>query len=158
MKREKLHPIWYLHPTIFAVVGLVFIALAGGELATNLRYSDAIQTTGVVTGHYTPPGEDTTALVVEWADANGDSHELVSSVRTSNPIDIGTSVPVQYLEDDPGSARVATWSEKWFGFTIFGGMGALFVVIAGGVGYWILRSRKYVPDVPDEPTDQHRSE
>lgn len=158
MKREKLHPIWYLHPTIFAVVGLVFVALAGGELATNLRYSNAIQTTGVVTGHYTPRGEDTTALVVEWTDASGAVHEVVSSVRTNRPTAVGTRVPVQYFDGDPGSARVATWSEKWFAFSVFGGMGALFVAGAGGVAYWILRSRKYVPDVPDEPTDQHRSE
>ena len=62
----------------------------------------------------------------------GESFEIIGSVRSnSRGYDLGDSVPVMYLPDDPQSARIKSFLEQWFAILIV----SMFALIFNGI--WV---------------------
>jgi Protein of unknown function (DUF3592) len=83
----------------------------------------------------------------EKSDSDGSTYSPVVHFRASNgaeitytesfsgnppPYDVGESVEVLYLPDDPREARIKGYMSLWLGESILGGMGALFAAIGAG--------------------------
>lgn len=71
------------------------------------------------------------AEVVSFTDASGAQHEFKSRIATSDPFEVGASVPVRYDPGDPSDATIDTWFRLWGFPLIFAGAGVLMAVVGG---------------------------
>lgn len=129
----RLNPASLFARILFTAVtlGLLVGAVASGW--DNVRFRGAPTTTGVVVEHeYAPIADryggtsDGWKLVVEWTDEDGETWRTPTSFATSDPREIGSEVPVQYVPGDQGMVRIATWSDKWGMSALIGGFALLF--------------------------------
>jgi hypothetical protein len=99
-----------------AVEGQV-IELAGGGGGSGRR-----------SGSYYP--------VVRFATQDGRKIEFRSSMGSNPPaFGVGEMVTVRYLPDQPESAGIDAFFSLWFLPLMFGGMGAIFLLVAGGMAF-----------------------
>jgi Protein of unknown function (DUF3592) len=138
---------------IVGLIGLVFLPIGIGFWVNNSSFErDAEKTTGTVIDHVTKTSYDrdgdrsvTYAPKVRFTAADGQDYEFTDSISSSNKKDIGSRVDVLYKPDDPSDARIDSVARRWLFPGIFGGVGALMVLI--GVGLLIAGLRQ--PDLPD---------
>lgn len=87
----------------------------------------------------------TYAPVVEWSDPAGTRQEFVGSVASSPPsYERGERVAVLYPPGKPGRARIADFTNRYFMPLIFGGLGAVFALVGGGIVLFHLRNRRRI--------------
>lgn len=122
-----------IFPIVFGLVALIMFGVAIYLANRNARYDKGIRTAGVVVDHVrhsNSDGADTFALVIDWQSKDGNIHQFTTDYSTSHPDPIGTTIPVEFLPDDPSTARAGTWASKWLGPAITGLIGVVFGFLA----------------------------
>ena len=122
--------------TIAIIFSLIGLAAWGGALAlaaNTIRFrSSAALADGVVTD--LAYRDKTARPVVEFVDARGIKHEVVSSVGSDPPAySIGEHVRIYYQVGRPEQARIGTTLEGWGGAGFLGLFGTAFGGIGGGM-------------------------
>ena len=138
---------------IVGLIGLVFLPIGIGFWVNNTSFErDAEKATGTVIDHtmkvsYDRDGDrsESYAPDVRFRAADGKDYEFTDSISSSKKKEIGSQVDVLYKPADPSDARIDSVARRWLFPGIFGGVGALMVLIA--VGLLIAAFRQ--PDLPD---------
>jgi hypothetical protein len=74
--------------------------------------------------------------VVTFTTQDGRKVEFRSNMGSNPPaFRVGEIVRVRYLPDDPDSAGIEAFFSPWFLPLMFGGMGAIFLLVAGGIAF-----------------------
>ncbi|MFM7260673.1 MAG: DUF3592 domain-containing protein, partial [bacterium] len=81
----------------------------------------------------------TRAEVVEFTTPDGARHEFRSRISSSDPFEVGASVPVRYNPADPTDATIDTWFRVWGFPLIFLGAGLIEIVV--GIGFLAVARR-----------------
>ncbi len=121
---------------IFLFVGVVTLGVAGyAAIRTGSWLSNSVETTGKVTDHESRRSRKgrTIAERVTFADPEGVEHEFVSSISSSSPFPIGSSVPVRFDPANPNVAAINTPFRNWFIPGLLGTMGLIFAFLGGGI-------------------------
>ncbi len=128
---------------IFAGVGaLGLVVWIFWSLAVKKFLSRAQKATGVITSLVPRRSSGTGATSVTYAPAvrfqtaAGQQVDFVSRVSTSRGGEVGGSVEVLYLVDNPQQAKINRFSSLWLGPLIFGLIGGVFAAV--GVALWLL--------------------
>lgn len=133
---------------VFLVVGVGMLAGAAfAERSARQFETEAIAASGTVIDLSRRSSDDgyTYAPVVEWFDGAGTRHEFVGSVASSPPsYEVGESVAVRYRAGQPGRARIADFANRYLLPLIFGGLGAVFAVVGGGIVVFFVRNRRRI--------------
>lgn len=66
---------------------------------------------------------------VTFQDGQGATHEFVSSLSTSHPYAVGSTVPVRYDPNEPTSAGIDTHFRNWFIPGLLFAMGLVFTLV-----------------------------
>lgn len=74
---------------------------------------------------------------VTFQDAQGATHEFISTLSTSHPYTVGSTVPVRYDPSEPSSAGIDTHFRNWFVPGLLFLMGLFFTVF----GYFVRPKR-----------------
>lgn len=114
----------------------VLLGVAGWLAADNLRFAErAARAPGEVVELVTSRGSKGGTLyspIVRWQPLEGEPRTLRSRTASSPAaFTVGERVTVLYDPEDPGEARIQAFSEQWLAASITGGMGTLFLLIAG---------------------------
>lgn len=144
-------------PGIFAVVGIVLLVLgawryqstksfiasasvAEGEVVELVRKESTQRSTGAQRGTRSV----TFAPLFRFRTADGQEIEVISNLGSNPPSHRpGDLVSVYYDAEDPYNARIDSFMDLYFLALMFGGMGALFFLIGGGMlGFAVLKSRR----------------
>lgn len=124
----------------FLFVGLVTQGVAGyAAIRTGSWLSTSVETTGKVTDHESRRSRKgrTIAERVTFADPEGVEHEFVSSISSSSPFPIGSSVPVRFDPSNPNVAAINTPFRNWFIPGLLATIGLVFTFLGGGI--WMKR-------------------
>ena len=124
----------------FLFVGLVTEVVAGyAAIRTGSWLSTSVETTGKVTDHESRRSRKgrTIAERVTFADPEGVEHEFVSSISSSSPFPIGSSVPVRFDPSNPNVAAINTPFRNWFIPGLLATIGLVFTFLGGGI--WMKR-------------------
>lgn len=134
---------------IFAAVGLVFVGgggwiyLADRELAANGVHAQG--TVIDVVGSRDSDGDHTYRPVVEFLDEGGTRHEFTGKVGSNPPAhSTGESVDVIYSPWSPADAMIDSFVDRLLLPLAFGGFGAVFAAVGGGMLFAWFRRRKIV--------------
>jgi hypothetical protein len=132
---------------VFTLVGLTLtVAAAVLTWSTVSFLDDAEQVTGQVVGFErsrdTDNRRDVFRPVVRFTDEDGKAHTFVSSTA-SNPPDyvMGETVSVVMRPQEPGSARLDTFADRWLIPAILAGVGMVFLLIGGFLVARLLAAR-----------------
>jgi len=91
------------------------------------------------------------APTFQFQDATGSPHTVSSSLYSSPPeFQVGDRVPVLYRQDNPQSARIASYWQVWGGSTLLGIGGGLELMVGFGILFWpkmISRFRGRAPSI-----------
>lgn len=133
---------------VFASIGALVLGLAGVAIVLDQRnQANAERAQGVVINLSIKRGDNgaTFAPVVEWRDAQGTRHVLISNT-SSNPasFDRGERVEVLYDRAKPAQATINSFGQRFTGILIFGGIGLVFVLIGGPLVYFYMRRRRVI--------------
>jgi len=123
----------------FLAIGALFLIIA--LLLWNKTRSflaHAKETTGTVVEllevRDKDDGSSTWKPVVRFTPSDGSDITFAASFSSKPaPYDVGDSVEVLYLPDDPHEARIKGFSSLWLGTAILGGMGLAFAGIGAGI-------------------------
>ena len=121
----------------FAAIGLAL--LAGGLLwwqSTRSFLAQASMAEGTVVALRLSRSSDSSAYypVVRYATADGRTIEFVSSAGSNPPsYSEGEKVQVLFQPANPRHAKINGFFSLWGGPLIFGGLGAVFLAIGGGI-------------------------
>lgn len=123
----------------FLAIGALFLIIA--LLLWNKTRSflaHAQQTTGTVVEllevRDKDDGSSTWKPVVRFTSRDGSDITFAASFSSKPaPYDVGESVEVLYLPDDPNEARIKGFASLWLGTAILGGMGLVFAGICAGI-------------------------
>lgn len=78
-------------------------------------------------------GSSTWKPVVHYETADGKGITFSSSFSSNPaPYDVGETVEVLYLRDDPGDARIKGFGSLWFGAALLAVMGCVFAAVGAG--------------------------
>lgn len=151
---------------VFGVVGIgLLVGAVVSVQHTRSFLADAVGAPGTVQQLVPRTSTDsdgrsstTFAPVVEFTTARGESITFVSSTSSSPPAyQVGETVEVLYLADDPRDARIHDWFSLWGLPTILGGLGSVFTAVAGGLTLVGRRARRNglsgMPSDLDEDSD-----
>lgn len=116
---------------VLALIGLIFFAIGGGFGVYSMRQGEnAGRVTGEVIRLQFAGGKGGTKPVVQYV-VDGRNFEILGSVSTSPPAyQVGEKVTVLYPRDNPADGSIDSFVERWLFAVIFGGIGALLIVIA----------------------------
>ncbi|GHO85830.1 DUF3592 domain-containing protein [Dictyobacter formicarum] len=123
--------IFFLVGLIFGIVAIVFWfssqSFLGGTVSAtgqivSCRYSTNSSSNHVATANSTCRPD------VRFTTQSGQEITFTSSISSST-YNKGDNVPVLYHPNHPGDARIADFVSLWLFPLIFGGMGALFLII-----------------------------
>ncbi|MCK6617394.1 MAG: DUF3592 domain-containing protein [Cyclobacteriaceae bacterium] len=112
--------------------GVVFILIGiGTYLLFNYIEADAVEVQGrVVDLRPSPSGGDGFAPVIEY-EWNGQTKTHYSEVYASPPdFEAGQVVPVYVNPSNPDTATIIYEETGWIFISVFGGIGAVFIIIA----------------------------
>lgn len=127
-----------------AIVKFVFL-LAGVAMLAGAAYmyqstrsflAKAITTQGTVVELVRSRSSDSSTYrpVVRFKDRAGREHEFTSSTGSNPPsYSTGEIVEVYYLSERPDDAKMSGYFALWGGASIFAGLGAVFVLVGGGM-------------------------
>jgi len=91
----------------FLLFGIFMMIFSINMIVDTKQKSEIyVETQGIVVDHrynYDSDGDDTTSIVVEYT-VDGKKYRKTSSLGTSNPKPIGTSVPIEYDPNNPSEA------------------------------------------------------
>jgi hypothetical protein len=124
---------------IFGGVGLLMGLIAGGMIVhTQSWLGRTVAVAGRVTELAGGGGTGRSARsyypVVAFTTQDGRKIEFRSNMGSNPPaFSVGEAVRVRYLPDDPDSAGIEAFFSLWFLPLMFGGMGVIFLLVAGGV-------------------------
>jgi len=132
---------------VYIFLGVGSLMLVGAMLAWNSTrgfIAHAQTTTGKVVElrevRDKDGGSSTWKPVVHFTAAGGQDVTFSSSFSSNPaPYDVGDTVEVLYLRDDPGDARIRGFGSLWFGATLLAVMGLVFAAIGAG---FLLASRQ----------------
>ncbi|QOI98314.1 MAG: DUF3592 domain-containing protein [Flammeovirgaceae bacterium] len=116
----------------FGFFGVVFILIGiGAYLLFNYIEADAVEVQGhVVDLRPSPNGGDGFAPVIEY-EWNGQTKTHQSEVYSSPPdFETGQMVPVYVNPSNPDIVTIIYEETGWIFISVFGGIGAVFIVIA----------------------------
>jgi hypothetical protein len=111
----------------------------GTVLAQSLSHSSGMQPSNASARRTTAASRPTRAEVVEFATPDGVRHEFRSRISSSDPFEVGASVPVRYNPADPSDATIDTWFRLWGFPLIFMVAGVLEIVV--GIGFMAVAHR-----------------
>jgi hypothetical protein len=130
-------------PALFSLVGLGLLAPA---LWVGYRSWAFLQVAQAVPG---------TVIGLEWSDSDdssgarprvryevrGEPYQITGNSWSSPPAyAIGDQVRVLYPPGQPKAAQLESWFDFWFLPALLGGIGLLFTLVGGGVGYLLWKS------------------
>lgn len=132
----------------FLLVGVAMLAGAGWAENSARRFeASAERASGTVIEFARRRSDDgyTYAPVVEWRDARGTRQEFVGSAASNPPsYERGETVAVLYPPGMPGRARIADCTNRYFLPLLFGGLGAVFALVGGGIAFHYLRRQRQI--------------
>ena len=122
---------------VFAVIGAGMLLGAGAMQASTrsfLAHASAVQGTVVaLQPKRSSDGSATYSPVVRFQHG-AQRIEFTSPTSSSPPgYQVGETVPVLYLETNPYAAKLNSFFSLWGGALILGGLGAVFLLIGGGM-------------------------
>jgi hypothetical protein len=131
----------FLLPGLFGLVGLGLLVPAlwsGYQSWAFLRIaSDA---PGIVTALEWNDDTNNGARPVVRYELRGEPYNITGTVWSSPPAyAVGDQVQVLYPPGQPRAARIYSWFEFWFVPTLLGGIGLLFALVGGGIGFLMWR-------------------
>ena len=137
---------------IVGLIGLVFLPIGIGFWISSSSFErDAERTTGTVVDNVTKTSYDrdgdrsvSYAPKVRFRAGDGKEYEFTDSISSSDKKEVGSTVDVLYRPGDPSDARIDSAVRRWLFPGIFGGIGALMLLIAAGLLIAGLRQ----PDLP----------
>ena len=131
---------------IFGSLGLAFVAIAAWFYLDDRRFAEsALHADGTVVAMPESGGSDGYSYtpVVEFRDRDGIPHRFASGVSSNPPrYSTGERVEVLYDPEAPDEARIDSFLDRQFLPTVFGGLGALFAAIGGGLLFFVVRGRR----------------
>jgi hypothetical protein len=134
---------------LFAVIGAGMLVGAGAMRANTrsfLAHASATQGTVVALQPKRSSDGSTTYSPVVSFKHGAQLIQFTSQTSSSPPgYHVGETVPVRYLEMNPYDAKLDSFFSLWGGALILGGLGAVFLLIGGGMILVPLR-RKRVDD------------
>jgi hypothetical protein len=134
---------------VFAILGAGMLVGAGAMRANTrsfLAHASAAQGTVVALQSKRSSDGSTTYSPVVRFKHGAQLIEFTSQTSSSPPgYHVGETVPVRYLETNPYDAKLDSYFSLWGGALIVGGLGAVFLLIGGGMILVPLR-RKRVDD------------
>lgn len=132
-----------LAPLILRFAGYVLAGLSFASLALAfflaqkalLFADDVVRTTGTVAGYRESPQPDGrkayTPRIVFYP-APEERVTVFGQLTSMSPRDpIGSSVPIRYIRQDPGSARIDRFVDNTLGPAVAAGLGMLCALLAG---------------------------
>jgi hypothetical protein len=125
-------------PALFCLLGLGLLApaiWAGYQSWAFLQIAQA--TPGIVTAlEWSDDSDSSGARPVVRYDLRGDPYQITGNAWSSPPAyAVGDQVQVLYPPGEPRAARIYSWFDFWFIPALLGGVGLLFALVGGGVGY-----------------------
>jgi len=133
---------------IFASIGGILVTGAVlAWLADQRHAASASSAPGIVVQLNLQSGGNgaTYAPVVDWTDASGKRHLLVSNIRSNPPaFERGEKVTVLYDPEKPSKATIDTFGQRFTGILIFGGIGLVFALIGGPILYLYMRRQRVI--------------
>lgn len=143
------HFLWV--PLIPMSAGLVFSVIAWVTIATENRLArDGVETVALITDRAIRNERDSDGnsvtrhyLSYRFTPTAGETVTARASVSRDSyrAVEVGQSVTVRYLPDDPGTNRLAVeGSDRVFGM-VFGIIGLLLLMASGGALWWLLRGK-----------------
>lgn len=134
---------------IFLPIGLALLAAAVWSFSDDRRFArGAIPGSGTVVelaSSTDSDGDTSWRPVVEFIDRDGEMHRFTGRVGSNPPsYREGERVDVLYDGWSPTNARIDSYFDRHFGTTLFGGMGALFALVGGGLLTVVIRRRRTV--------------
>ena len=133
----------FILPALFTLVGLGMLApglWAGYQSWSFLQTAQAVPGT-VIALQWSNDSDSSGARPVVRYEVRGEPYEITGDVWSSPPAyAVGNIVQVLYPPGQPRAARLESGFDFWFLPAFLGGMGALFTLVGGGVGYLMWRS------------------
>ena len=132
---------------IFAVVGSVFLALAGWLYWEDQRFAQSAKSAkGTVienVRYFDDEGSVMYRPIVEFRDSNGIEHQFSSNVSASSPqFEVGETADILYDPGKPDSARIDGFMQRGLFPLVFGGLGFLTLLVGGGMIVWPIARRR----------------
>lgn len=127
---------------VFAVLGTVFLSVAGYFAFTTQKFMAAAHTSEGVVSELRYYPDRTSSPLIRYRLPDGRQAELIPDVRSSPPAySEGERVRILYLPENPQqTARVDSIIELWFLPGVFGVLGLVFAGIPAGS--WIIARRQ----------------
>jgi hypothetical protein len=118
---------------IFAVIGLILLAVALGLWSVGSRFrSGALSTQGTVVrmvNHRDSEGGSGHLPIVQYR-VDTQSYEVAGTVSSTPPAyHVGDLVPILYRPEKPEDGRIDSMLEQGFLPLLFGGLGGVFFLI-----------------------------
>jgi hypothetical protein len=137
--------ILFLLSSIFLAVGTGLLLGAGHTYRSNAAFdAEAIAAEGTVVdlASYVKEGSTFYRPVVEFTDRQGRTIRISGSSASTTPSHRrGDRLEVRYPPQAPEEARLETWSDRWFGIALLGGMGIVFAGVGTSLVIVALRIR-----------------
>ncbi|MEL6328811.1 MAG: DUF3592 domain-containing protein [Planctomycetota bacterium] len=159
--RKIVNTIWRMFGIVLLVGALPNLALGIGFAIEELSWQRrSVATTGVVVERETKRSDSGSTLyrpIFEFTDSEGETRRAqTAAYANTNSYAIAAEVPIRYDpadSKDPTRARIATWFEQWFLETIFGGIGAVMVVIGAPFAFGLIKLPKPKAEAPRAKAD-----
>ena len=141
--RTRATAMLLLLPALFGLLGLGLLAAAGWNGYQSWAFLQAAkQAPGTVTAlEWSYDADNGGARPVVRYELRGEPYQISGAVWSSPPAyAVGDTVQVLYPPGQPRAARLYSWFEFWFVPALLGGIGLLFALVGGGIGYALWRS------------------
>jgi hypothetical protein len=129
-------------PGLFCLVGVCLLAVAlwvGYQSWAFLHTATAAPGT-VIALEYNGDTDSSGARPVVRFELRGDPREIAGDVWSSPPAyAAGDQVQVLISSGQPSAARIYSWFSFWFVPTLLSGIGLLFALVGGGIGFLMWR-------------------